>query len=64
MFSQFSGCWLILSVYILMSFDYFPLEDCSEFGNIVITLMSDDSSDITIRLFLYRLSMMFINEVV
>jgi hypothetical protein len=64
MFSQFSGCWLILSVYILMSFDYFPLEDCSEFGNFVITLMSDDSSDITIRLFLYRLSMMFINEVV
>jgi hypothetical protein len=21
-FSQFSGCWLILSVYILMSFDF------------------------------------------
>ena len=31
-FSQFSGCWLILSVYI-------PLEDCSEFGNFVITLI-------------------------
>ena len=31
-FSQFSGCWLILSVYILMSFD-------SEFGNFVITLI-------------------------
>ena len=22
LFSQFSGCWLILSVYILMSFDF------------------------------------------
>ena len=37
-FSQFSGCRLILSVYIFMSFD-FPLEDCSEFGNFVITLI-------------------------
>jgi hypothetical protein len=49
-FSQFSGCWLILSVYIIMSFDFpfgrlfgvlltFPLEDCSEFSNFVITLI-------------------------
>jgi hypothetical protein len=37
-FSQFSGCWLILSVYILMSLT-FPLEDCSEFGDFVITLI-------------------------
>jgi hypothetical protein len=52
-FSQFSGCWLILSVYILMSFD-FPLEDCSEFGNFVITLISStnktDHYDITVKL--------------
>ena len=37
-FSQFPGCWLFLSVYILMSFD-FPFVDCSEFGNFVITLI-------------------------
>ena len=34
-FSQFSGCWLILSVYMLMSFD-FPFVRL--FGNFVITL--------------------------
>ena len=33
-FSQFSGCWLILSVYWVLPF---PLEDCSVFGNFVIT---------------------------
>ena len=34
-FSQFSGCWLILSVYILIWVLTFPLEDkdCSEFSN-------------------------------
>ena len=37
-FSQFSGCWLILSVYILRVLT-FPLLDCSEFGNFVITLI-------------------------
>ena len=37
-FSQFSGCWLILSVYILMSFD-FPFVRLFEFGNFVITLI-------------------------
>jgi hypothetical protein len=37
-FSQFSGCWLILSVYILMILT-FPLQDCSEFGNFVIALI-------------------------
>ena len=36
-FSQFSGGWLILSVYNLWVLT-FPLEDCSEFGNFVITL--------------------------
>jgi hypothetical protein len=35
-FSQFSGCWLILSVYIIMSFD-FPFVRL--FGNFVITLI-------------------------
>jgi hypothetical protein len=35
-FSQFSGCWLILSVYILTSFD-FPFVRL--FGNFVITLV-------------------------
>ena len=34
-FSQFSGCWLILSVYIIMSFD-FPFV---RFRNFVITLI-------------------------
>jgi hypothetical protein len=38
-FSQFSGCWLILSVYILMSFD-FPFGRLFEFGKFVITLIS------------------------
>jgi hypothetical protein len=37
-FSQFSGCWLILSVYILRVLT-FPLLDCSEFGNFVITFI-------------------------
>ena len=36
-FSQFFGCWLILSVYILMSFD-FPFVRL--FGNFVITLIN------------------------
>ena len=36
-FSQFSGCWLILSVYIIMSFD-FPFVRL--FGNFVITLIA------------------------
>ena len=35
---QFSGCRLILSVYIIMSFD-FPFVRLSEFGNFVITLI-------------------------
>ena len=35
-FSQFSGCWLILSVYIIMSFD-FPIVRL--FGDFVITLI-------------------------
>ena len=38
-FSQFSGCWLVLSVYIIMSFD-FPFVRL--FGNFVITLISFD----------------------
>jgi hypothetical protein len=38
-FSQFSDCWLILSVYIYIWVLTFPLEDCSEFGNFVITLI-------------------------
>jgi hypothetical protein len=38
-FSQFSGCWLIcLFIYLLVL--TFPLEDCSEFGNFVITLIN------------------------
>ena len=37
--SQFSGCWLILSVYILMSFD-FPF--VRAFGNFVITLICNN----------------------
>ena len=37
-FSQFSGCWLILSVYILMSFD-FPFERLFGVRNFVITLI-------------------------
>ena len=40
-FSQFSSCWLILSLYILMSFD-FPFVRCSEFGNFVLPLFSID----------------------
>ena len=37
--SQFSGCWLILSVYIYLWLLTFPLEDCSEFGKFVIILI-------------------------
>ena len=37
-FSQLCGYWLILSVYILMSFD-FPFARLIEFGNFVITLI-------------------------
>ena len=35
---RFSGCWLILSVYIIWVLT-FPSEDCSEFGHFVITLI-------------------------
>ena len=36
-FSQFSGCWLIC-LFIYLWVLTFPLLDCSEFGNFVITL--------------------------
>jgi hypothetical protein len=38
-FSRFSGCWLIVSVCIYLWVLTVPLEDCSEFGNFVITLI-------------------------
>ena len=41
-FTQFSRCWLILSVYILL--------DCSEFGNFVITLIRILKRFVLIRL--------------
>jgi hypothetical protein len=44
-FSQFSGCWLILSVYILMSFD----SPFVEFGNFVITLMLSSSKNMRLK---------------
>ena len=42
LFSQFSGCWLIC-LFIYLWVLTFPLENCSEFGNFVITLIQGHS---------------------